>query len=92
MDNTEILEVVEKLNSILEDTYKGNSVEFLEFISNGKDTIIKFLGETIWSSVEDLREFIEEKDKFEDLEYYLKLQCNKKIANLELQKFTRTTD
>jgi len=80
----ECLEIVAELNwSILEDELKENT---LEFCSNGFCCLIKFLDNIIWSSENEEREFLEDKDDYEPLKEYVIKKYNEMIDLLQKQK------
>jgi hypothetical protein len=83
----EALKVVAILNNYLMENTSGTSTTFLEFWSNGDDCMIYFLGERIWASFDDNRNFIEQINDWEPLEPFIKKLCNDKINELKNQLF-----
>ena len=86
MKAQDVLAVVSELNEEIELKELASSY-FLDFLSNGDCSVIKFLGESIWSSEEDERIFDEELNEYEPLRDYLKRIMNKVIDELQEQKF-----
>ena len=83
MTNEEILEAIEvvyKLNPDLSDdqleTFGYNPLWF-ELHTNGDCVAIEFLGYPIWSSENDEREYLDDKDDYESLEDFLRREANK---------------
>jgi hypothetical protein len=59
----------------------------LEFMSNGEDYVIEFLGIQIWNSEDDLREYDDKNDCYiESLESYIRNQMFGILRNLEVIK------
>jgi hypothetical protein len=59
----------------------------LEFMSNGADYVIEFLGIQIWNSEDDLREYDDKNDCYiEPLESYIRNQMFGVLRNLEVIK------
>jgi len=79
----EVLEAVRKLNEeIMEDNEGGTEYCcFWVLETNGIDIIINFLGQGMWRSDEDERDFDESKNEYEPLEPFLRRE-SKKISQI----------
>lgn len=88
-----INEVLDVLNKITDEFYgdlldDGEEHEdYFEFLSDGYNYKIKFLGICIYKDYEDEREWIEENNDYEPLESYLKKKCNKIIDDIQNRRF-----
>lgn len=99
MDIQVIKEVVGKINQelydllVTEEKYPTGGTDYvgielweeccLSFCGNWYSIGIKFLGEYIWSSEDDERNYIEETDEYEPLEDYLRRVINERVTELQ---------
>jgi hypothetical protein len=82
----EINFVISKINEESYDKFEGSEFFTLSYTSDGKNIKIEFLGESIWESYDDARDFDEDKNEYEPLETFLKREINKMIDSLQQQK------
>ena len=78
----QLQEVFGIVNDINADIYEANEdiVEeygiYLEILTNGDTIIVQYLGCIIWNSENDERDFINEKDEYEDLNGFIRKSIN----------------
>jgi len=68
--------IVNDINVELFNITKEEDIE-LWYESNGSRVIVRFCGMKLWDSENDDREYNEELDEYEDLEYYIRKEFNK---------------
>jgi len=82
--NKELEQVVEACDNIDADIWEciGQEDEYPQFeitMTTMCGLYVKFLGESIWYSDADMREWIEDEDDYEPIEPYLRKKINEKI-------------
>jgi len=81
-------DLVEDINFKMYEIFGEDSYLYeLSIETNSTSSIIKYLGFVIWSSEDDEREYLEDKDEYEDLEIFLHKQIkmvNEKITLIKL--------
>ena len=82
----ELRSIVETINCKINSNASGSQQFYVNLETNGQDYIISFLDFNLWSSVEDDRNFDEEKDCYEPLYPFIVRNYNEAIDNLQLQK------
>jgi len=90
MKPEEIIKVVEDLNDSLLEICGGTNEDatfFLDVHSNGFNCVIEFLGKYIWGDTDDPRKYDEDNNEYEPLSDFLIRECNKRIDDLQKQKF-----
>ena len=80
------IEIINNLNEWVNDKQKTLSYEF-SYTTNGWYHCIEWDRLIIWDSETDGREWIEDKDEYEDLEEYIKKEFNNYIDTLTSLKF-----
>lgn len=85
----EVLSIVEELNQEIFDKYGEDASQLLQFtvVSTGFYTSINFLGQVIWSSEEDDREWIEEENDYELLDPFIRKKVNELTTQISSLKF-----
>lgn len=85
----EALHIVEDLNQEIFDKYGETFSQIFTFtvVAIGFYTSINFLGQVIWNSEEDDREWIEESNDYEPFEPYLRKKINELIQQISTLKF-----
>jgi len=78
-----LCEVVEKINNEIYDLGLELNSPYMELHFNGWAEIIKFLGEVIWSSEDEGREYFYSIDNYEPIEGYLRREVNKLLIELK---------
>lgn len=78
----ELLEAVEKIN---EEIFEKSEIEEfqLSVSTNGSLSKLEFLGITIWCTDDDGRKYIEENDKYESFETFIRRTMSVVLTNLE---------
>jgi hypothetical protein len=82
----ELKSIVEWINCQIASISTSSEEFYVNLETNGLDYIITFLGTNLWSSVEDDRDYITEKDCYEPLYPFIIRKYNETIDNLQLQK------
>lgn len=77
MKPSQVLDIIWDINDEIEAEHDG-SVNLLQFWSNGEDSSVTFLNQEIWSS---------DMDDIDNIESFLKQECNRLIDKLNKQKF-----
>ena len=77
MKPEEVVAVVRELNSEVDDVEDVSQSFYFEMLTDGNCSIVEWMGETLWSSEDDARDYIEEKDEYEPLTNYLRRERDK---------------
>lgn len=75
----QVLEIVYEINSIIYEAIQTEE-SFVDFLSNGEQVVIDFLGGSIWDSENDNRELIEEANDHEPLKPFLVRKIQERVA------------
>lgn len=86
LDYKEIIDIVEDLQYEIYESTGGIEYYLLDATFCNGVCIINFLDIQIWNSEDDMREYIEEEDEYENLEKYLRREINQEIQKLSLIK------
>lgn len=85
MTNKELLElvdVVDNINEKLSEQLGPNNIDYLEIRYNTWSCGVHFLDEFIWSSEDDKREYLEDKDDYEPFGPFLRKKITEFINRL----------
>jgi len=83
--------IVYNINTELYELSEDFCVEYgvgLQFSTDGYASVIEFMGYVLWSTEDDEREYIEDKDDYEPLAPFVRRKFNELINNLSTLKLT----
>lgn len=76
----EVLDVVRELNDEIDNKLENAEATFhFSMESDGYCSLVTFMGLNVWSSEDDERDFIDEKDEYEPLKDYIKRETSKLV-------------
>jgi len=87
METSKIIEMVSQLNELFGYPEHDDETLYFEFCSEGNYGIINFLGNRIWSSVDDERNFFDAINDYEPLETFIKNKAYDFIQKLNQTNF-----
>jgi len=82
MTPEEVIKVVRDLNEEMEDVEGTSESFFFVARTDGRRTIVGFLGCILWTSEEDEREFFEDKNEWEPLVDFIRQERDKLLSNI----------
>ena len=82
MNDKEIIDAVMAINTEMHDN-SGNEYMYLTYTTNGWASAVMFGDYQIWSDDEDMREYNEETDEYEEIEKCLRRQLTEEIEKIK---------
>ena len=83
--NDLIQEAINVVKSINEEIYEQHQSEFIPIncCTDGDEVCIEFLNQHIWTSIEDEREYLDDKDDWEPLEQFVRIKIMELINEIK---------
>ena len=78
-------EIIEAISQINHEIYESSQIDdwtYVTLVSDGDECVVEFMGNHIWCSADDSREYDAITDDYEPLEPFLRTLCKNELRRL----------